>query len=97
MELNESMIISFLVIVIIILIFSKINIGSDLDESSYLDEKLDQLEKKLKSEQPTPKVQSNSGSDDLPMDESLLSDDFRKQLREMENRFYYDNCRLDKS
>jgi hypothetical protein len=90
MEFNESLVISFLVLVIIILIFSKITIGSENDESQYLDKKLSQLEEKLKvTNIPTQQSQQTS-------DNSLLPDEFKKQLEEMENRFYYDNCRYNK-
>jgi hypothetical protein len=97
MEFNETLVISFLVLVIIILIFSKITIGSDGDESKYLDNKLSQIEEKLKEKIQGNKPTKQPGQKIDEVDNNLLSDEFKKQLQEMENRFYYDNCRYNKS
>ena len=97
MEFNETLVISFLVLVIIILIFSKITIGSDGDESKYLDNKLSQIEEKLKDKIQGNKPTKQPGQKIDEVDNNLLSDEFKKQLQEMENRFYYDNCRYNKS
>jgi hypothetical protein len=97
MEFNETLVISFLVLVIIILIFSKITIGSDGDESKYLDNKLSQIEEKLKDKIQGNKPTKQPGQKIDDADNNLLSDEFKKQLQEMENRFYYDNCRYNKS
>ena len=97
MEFNETLVISFLVLVIIILIFSKITIGSDGDESKYLDNKLSQIEEKLKEKIQGNKPTKQPGQKIDEVDNNLLTDEFKKQLQEMENRFYYDNCRYNKS
>jgi hypothetical protein len=100
MELNTTLVISFLVLVIIILIFSKITIGTDDDESKYLENKLSQFEEKIKEKININTVSPQSSLksiDNTNTDDNLLSDEFKKQLQEMENRFYYDNCRYNKS
>jgi len=104
MELNETLIISFLIVVIVILIFSKISIGTDLDESEYIDAQLDKLQEKLRPTQSPQEAslsqsndQTNTNDQDFERDDGLMTDEFRKQLEEMENRFYYDNCRYNKT
>ena len=86
MEINETLVISFLVVVILILIFSKITVGSSNDESSVIENKLKEMENKLIASKPvnTPKFDAK-GSE-------LLSPEFKKQLDEIENKFYYNNC-----
>jgi hypothetical protein len=85
MEINETLVISFLVVVILILIFSKISIGNS-DESTIIDEKLRQIENKLIVSRSTnpPKFD--------PKSNELLSPEFKKQLDEIESKFYYNNC-----
>lgn len=103
MEFNETIVISFLVVVIIILIFSKISVGSDSDESEYINDQFNKLQAKL---MPTKAPNEFKNDDDYSFsdndskfkdDEELLTEEFKKQLKEMENRFYYDNCRYNKN
>lgn len=86
MEINETLVITFLVVVILILIFSKITIGTG-DESSVIENKLTQMENKLAvaSKNVNPTKFDPKGSE-------LLSPEFKKQLDEIENKFYYNNC-----
>jgi hypothetical protein len=86
MEINETLVITFLVVVILILIFSKITIGTG-DESSDIENKLTQMENKLA----VASKNVNSPKFD-PKGSELLSPEFKKQLDEIENKFYYNNC-----
>ena len=103
MELNESIILGFLVIVILILIFSKISIGTTTDESALIAKELKKIEDKLMtSKKPTTSIPTNSVSNtttstgfDLNKSE-LLSPEFKKQYDDLQNRFYYDNCRYSR-
>ncbi len=103
MELNESIILGFLVIVILILIFSKISIGTTTDESALIAQELKKIEDKLiTSRTPTTSISTNSVSNsttstafDLSKSE-LLSPEFKKQYDDLQNRFYYDNCRYSR-
>ncbi len=85
MEINETLTISFLIVVILILIFSKITIGSG-EDSSVIENKLKQMENKLIAAK-----SSNSTKFD-PKSSELLSPEFKKQLDEIESKFYYNNC-----
>jgi hypothetical protein len=87
MEINETLVITFLVVVILILIFSKITIGTGGDESSVIENKLTQMENKLA----VASKNVNSPKFD-PKGSELLSPEFKKQLDEIENKFYYNNC-----
>jgi hypothetical protein len=86
MQINETLVITFLVIVILILIFSKITIGSGDNESTVIENKLKQMEDKLVAAKNV-----NSTKFD-PKGSELLSPEFKKQLDEIESKFYYNNC-----
>jgi len=103
MELNQKIIIGFLVIVILILIFSKISIGFSGDQTNLINDQLQQLQNKIENAgklNPTNTTSGSSGSYGPsgfdPKNSGLLSNDFKKQLDEIENKFYYDNCRNKK-
>jgi hypothetical protein len=81
MELNESLIITFLLIVIVILIFSNITVS--LGDSSSTNESTN-----TKSPVVTkPPKLYNVSSD-------LLSNDVKKQLNTLNNQFYFNDCRI---
>jgi hypothetical protein len=95
MQVNETLVVTFLVIVILILIFSKISIGTTTDESSLIDQKIKEMENKLTSSN----VMNTTKNTNTPFDarsSDLLSSEFKKQLDEIQNKFYYDNCRKNK-
>jgi hypothetical protein len=85
MEINETLTISFLIVVILILIFSKITIGTG-EESSVIENKLKQMENKLIA------AKSVNSTKFDPKGSELLSPEFKKQLDEIESKFYYNNC-----
>lgn len=87
MEINETLVITFLVVVILILIFSKITIGTgNSDESKAIENKIKEMENKLVAAK-------NSTSQKFdPRGSELLSPEFKKQLDEIESKFYYNNC-----
>ncbi len=94
MELNEHIVISFLLVVIVILIFSKISISTGLSADSSEDTS-------MATEQPTQpakiNIQSQLDGPKIPYDpqrNDLLSDDFKKQLRDLNNQFYTNTCPL---
>ncbi len=98
MELNQKIVIGFLVIVILILIFSKISVGFSGDQTNLINDQLQKLQNKIenvgKLDSTNPTSTMPSGYD--PKNSGLLSNDFKKQLDEIENKFYYDNCRNKK-
>ncbi len=103
MELNESIILGFLIIVILILIFSKISIGSTTDESALIAEELKRIEERLikptnaVTSIPTNSVSNTTTSTSFDLRNSeLLSPEFKKQYDDLQNRFYYDNCRYSR-
>jgi len=102
MDQKESIILGFLVIVILVLIFSKITIGSTTDETTLIANELKKIENKMAAANPTvPSNNTNisntqtSTSFNLKNSE-LLSPEFKKQYDELQNRFYYDNCRYSR-
>lgn len=98
MELNQKIVVGFLVIVILILIFSKISVGFSGDQTNLINDQLQQLQNKIENVgklNPT-NITSSIPSGFDPKNSGLLSNDFKKQLDEIENKFYYDNCRNKK-
>jgi hypothetical protein len=102
MELNQKIVIAFLVIVILILIFSKISVGFSGDQTNLINDQLQKLQNKienagkLNTTDTTTSSMSSMPSGFDPKNSGLLSNDFKKQLDEIENKFYYDNCRNKK-
>jgi hypothetical protein len=93
MEVNTTIIVTILVIIIIILIFSKISIGMSNDESTVIDQKIKAMENKITSGSSN---NQNTKSPFNPRTNDLLSTEFKKQLDEIQSKFYYDNCRVNK-
>lgn len=102
MQLNETLVVAFLVVVILILIFSKITIGTTTDETALIKDELKKLEEKIvKPNVNTSINQDGTSSTTIPtpfnaQGSDLLSPEFKKQLDEIQNRFYYDNCRYSR-
>ena len=90
MEVSETLVVTFLVMVILILIFSKISIGSTTDESTLIDQKIKAMENKIVNNTPVKSQPFDIRSS------SLLSPEFKKQFDEIQDKFYYDNCRKNK-
>jgi hypothetical protein len=88
MELNESLIITFLLIVIVILIFSNITVslGNSSDTNNQPDNKnrSGNIKKPVATERPKLYKVNND----------LLSDDVKKQLNTLNNQFYFNDCRV---
>jgi hypothetical protein len=91
MELNEHIVISFLLVVIVILIFSKISIstGSSSDSTEESPTQGPTQPVKINIQQD---VKSSSAFD--PQSSDLLSDDVKKQLNDLNNQFYTNICHL---
>lgn len=103
MDQKESIILGFLIIVILVLIFSKITVGSTTDETALIANELKKIEDKIALAKPT--MAANMGSNVSNTETStsfnlqnseLLSPEFKKQYDELQNRFYYDNCRYSR-
>ena len=102
MQLNETIVIGFLVVVILVLIFSKISVklNSDNNDSNTRGYNLKRTKRMNNS-----RNDNNSREDDDNKIKSpdynlktsgLLSNDFKKQLDEIENRFYTSSCSISK-
>jgi uncharacterized membrane protein YhiD involved in acid resistance len=103
MELNETIVIGFLVVVILILIFSKISVklNSDNNDSDSSKSKNDYNDKRTKrmnnNRNNANNDNNNTKSSDYDLKTSgLLSNDFKKQLDEIENKFYTSSCSINK-
>lgn len=93
MELNEHIVISFLLVVIVILIFSKLSISTgSLGDSSDSSDSSEPIET-AKPTQNIPIMQATINTPFDPMSNSSLSDDFKKQLMALDNQFYTNVCR----
>ena len=87
MELNEHIIISFLLVVIVILIFSKISISTGSSDSTEEDVPTQAPTQPAKNiTQPPPYSPFN------PQNSELLSEDVKKQLNDLNNQFYTNIC-----
>ena len=87
MELNESLIITFLLIVIVILIFSNITVS--LGDSSSTNESTNSNQPgNTKSPVATKRPKLYNVNSDL------LSNDVKKQLNTLNNQFYFNDCRI---
>jgi hypothetical protein len=84
MELNESLIITFLLIVIVVLIFS--NISVSLGDSSDSNNQNQPSNTKAPVATERPKL--------YKVDNDLLSNDVKKQLNTLNNQFYFNDCRI---
>jgi len=101
MELPETVIVVFLVVVILILIFSKITIGTTNDESTIIANELKRIEDRLTKGNTSAVSSKSSNTNTTPTPfnargSDLVSPEFKKQLDEIQNRFYYDNCRYSR-
>jgi hypothetical protein len=96
MELNETLIITFLLVVIIILIFSKIsvslgNLGNDNNTVDLQSQQYQNQYQNKKQYQKHNITQSPTYNDNM---NDLLSNDVKKQLDTLENQFYFNDCRI---
>jgi hypothetical protein len=88
MELNEHIIISFLLVVIVILIFSKISISTgSIDSTEEADTTPTPTQPAKIMTQPPPYSPFN------PQSSELLTEDVKKQLNDLNNQFYTNICR----
>ena len=85
MELNESLIITFLLIVIVILIFSNITVSLGNSDNNTQNQT-----RNVK----TPDVTKRPTLYKYKVNNDLLSDDVKKQLNTLNNQFYFNDCRI---
>jgi hypothetical protein len=98
MQLNETIVIGFLVVVILVLIFSKISVkfnGSNTDDTSNYNDKRTKRMNNNRNDNAMMNNNNTKSPDDLKTS-GLLSNDFKKQLDEIENRFYTSSCPISK-
>ncbi len=91
MEIKESVVIGFLLIVIIILIFSNISVtlGSSDDTSSS-----NGKSGSGNTPGPTNKITTPAPTKFDPQNSDLLSNDVKKQLKELDNMYYTNVCKI---
>lgn len=89
MEIKESIVIGFLLVIIIILIFSNISVtlGSSDDTSS-------SNENSGNTPSPTNKIKSPEPTKFNPQNSDLLSNDIKKQLKELDTMYYTNTCKI---
>ena len=91
MEIKESVIIGFLLVIVIILIFSNISVSfGESSETSSTSEKsggVSSPTNKTTTPQPTPTKFDPQNSD-------LLSNDIKKQLKELDAMYYTNKCKI---
>jgi hypothetical protein len=88
MEIKESVVIGFLLVVIIILIFSNISVsfGASEDDSN-------SNGTSGKTAMPTNKITPGPTKFD-PIKSDLLSNDIKKQLKELDAMYYSSTCKI---
>jgi hypothetical protein len=85
MEIKESIVIGFLLVVIVILIFSNISVSFGASE--------DGSNSNGKSPIPTNKITPAPTKFD-PSKSDLLSNDIKKQLNELDSMYYSSTCKI---
>lgn len=100
MQLNETIVIGFLVVVILVLIFSKISVKLNSDDSNTNKsnhKRTKRMNNSSNDNNSSRNDNNNTQSPDYNLKTSgLLSNDFKKQLDEIENRFYTSSCSIKK-
>ena len=101
MQLNETIVIGFLVVVILVLIFSKISVKLNSDDSNTNESNHKRTKRMNNSRNHNNSSRNDNNNTQSPDDynlktSGLLSNDFKKQLDEIENRFYTSSCTIKK-
>lgn len=89
MEIKESVVIGFLLVVIIILIFSHISVSFGASEdNTNLNGTSD------KTPTPTNKITTPAPTKFDPLKSDLISNDVKKQLRDLDSMYYTSACKI---
>lgn len=99
MEINTNIIIGLLFIVILVLLFSNISVSLESDQINNTSE----YERPVINNNYNHPVNNPSSGRSvtfnetrgLPKKDNYMSNNLRKQLNSMENKFYYNNCRWE--
>lgn len=94
MEINTNIIIGLFFVAIIILLFSKISISMGSNETpQYISSNnLPKYEKNINNYNNNVSLAESQG---FPEKNSYMSNSLRNQINDLENRFYYNNCRWE--
>jgi hypothetical protein len=103
MEVNTNILIGLLFIAILILLFSKISIsvGTNENNTNTINKQV-QRPRIINRDTNHPQVRPTSSrnltlaeAQGLPNKDEYMSNSLRQQLNNLENRFYYNNCRWE--
>jgi hypothetical protein len=97
MELTNTLVISFLVAIILLLLFSKITIQYNTPEQSRPTQIVNQKQKNNSTPKPTEIIASQPTEFNPNPFENLKPDEYmpeelKQQIKELEDRFYYNDC-----
>ncbi len=89
MEIKESVVIGFLLVVIIILIFSNISVSFGATEDNASSNGT-----AGKTPSPTNKISTPAPTKFDPLKSDLISNDVKKQLKELDTMYYTNVCKI---
>jgi hypothetical protein len=100
MEFNTNILVGLLFIAILILLFSKISVsvGNNANNTTNTVNKPIQRPKRVNNSLPTSTNSRNitlAEAQGLPNKDDYMSNSLKNQLNNLENRFYYNNCRWE--
>jgi hypothetical protein len=97
MELTNTLVISFLVAIILLLLFSKITVQYNTPEETSLTQRIVSKQKNNSIPKPTEIISSQPTEfnpnpfENLRKDE-YMPDELKQQIKDLEDRFYYNDC-----
>lgn len=99
MEINTNIIIGLLFVVILVLLFSKVSVSMENNNTSNDISKYNRPNIiRQQNSNPSPVSSRNVTYNEtlgLPAKDNYMSNGLKQQLNNMENKFYYNNCRWE--
>jgi hypothetical protein len=103
MEINSNILIGLLFVAILVLLFSKVSVSLESDNSNTIPQYQRPVINRNGTKNTHPINQpltssrgvSLAESQGLPNKDAYMSNALRSQLNDLENKFYYNNCRWE--
>lgn len=95
MEISTNFVIGLLLIAFLVVLFSRVDISMSSDNSintTPTQSRSTGIRHPRRLNRPN--NNNNNGSNNKIVDNDFISDSLREQLKAMEEKFYYDNCRF---
>jgi len=99
MELNTNILIGMLLVGVLILLFSKISVSVGTDTPTQIKNNViyhpQTAQRKMSNGISSSRNITLAEAQGLPNKDDYMSNSLKKQLNDLENRFYYNNCRWE--